>query len=118
MGYHRARKVRLTRLARPKTHMSDTNKIPSRALVADIGGTNARFALTVEADNARLVARSAEIDRLRAAGKRTVPSTMGEERATNPFLRADQPSVARAVGLPPTDPVAVFAEVRARKDKF
>ena len=79
---------------------------------------NARFALTVEADNARLVARSAEIDRLRAAGKRTVPSTMGEERATNPFLRADQPSVARAVGLPPSDPVAVFAAVRARKDKF
>ena len=79
---------------------------------------NARFALTVEADNARLVARAAEIDRLRAAGKRTVPSTMGEERATNPFLRADQAPVARAVGLPPSDPVAVFAEVRARKDKF
>ena len=103
------------------TSLSKYRAVPDDTLVYcahEYTQANARFALTVEADNARLVARSAEIDRLRAAGKRTVPSTMGEERATNPFLRADQPSVARAVGLSPSDPVAVFAEVRARKDKF
>jgi hydroxyacylglutathione hydrolase len=79
---------------------------------------NARFAVTIEADNKALAERAKEIDSLRAAGKRTVPSTLGVERATNPFLRADQTGVARAVGLDAGDPVAVFAEVRARKDKF
>jgi hydroxyacylglutathione hydrolase len=43
---------------------------------------------------------------------------MGEECATNPFLRADEPAVAAAVGLAGADPVAVFAEVRRRKDNF
>jgi len=103
------------------TSLSKYRAVPDDTLVYcahEYTQANARFALTVEADNARLVARAAEIDRLRAAGERTVPSTMGEERATNPFLRADQAPVARAVGLPPSDPVAVFAEVRARKDKF
>ena len=103
------------------TSLSKYRAVPDDTLVYcahEYTQANARFALTVEADNARLVARAAEIDKLRAAGKRTVPSTMGEERATNPFLRADQAPVARAVGLPPSDPVAVFAEVRARKDKF
>ena len=103
------------------TSLSKYRAVPDDTLVYcahEYTQANARFALTVEADNARLVARAAEIDRLRAAGERTVPSTMGEERATNPFLRADQAPVARAVGLPPNDPVAVFAEVRARKDKF
>jgi hydroxyacylglutathione hydrolase len=47
-----------------------------------------------------------------------VPSLLGEEKATNPFLRADVASVQRAVGLPGGDPVAVFAEVRHRKDVF
>lgn len=80
--------------------------------------SNARFALTVERDNAALVGRSAEIDRLRAQRRPTVPSAMGIERATNPFLRADAPSVARAVGLAGADPALVFAEVRHRKDVF
>ena len=50
--------------------------------------SNARFALTVEPDNADVVARAAEVDRLRAAGEPTVPTTIGRERATNPFFRA------------------------------
>lgn len=79
---------------------------------------NARFAVTVDPQNAVLTARSAEIDRLRADGIPTVPSTLAEELATNPFLRADDPGVAAAVGLAGADPVAVFAEVRGRKDNF
>lgn len=79
---------------------------------------NARFAVTVDPENRDLKARSAKIDALRAKGVPTVPSTIGAERKTNPFLRADDPAVARAVGLAGADPVAVFAEVRRRKDVF
>jgi hydroxyacylglutathione hydrolase len=80
--------------------------------------SNARFALTVEPANADLKARAAWVDRMRAEGKGTVPGTMGDERKTNPFLRADVPAVAAAVGLAGADPVKVFAEVRRRKDVF
>ncbi len=80
--------------------------------------SNARFAVTVETDNKQLIARSASIDAARARGEATVPSLLGEEKATNPFLRVDVPAVAKAVGLPISDPVAVFAEVRHRKDVF
>jgi hydroxyacylglutathione hydrolase len=79
---------------------------------------NARFAVTVDPENATLTARSAEIDRLRAEGRPTVPSTLAEELATNPFLRADDAGVAAAVGMAGADPVAVFAAVRGRKDRF
>ena len=79
---------------------------------------NARFALTVDPDNAALIARAAEVDRLRGEGVATVPSTMGAERDTNPFLRAEDPGLQAAIGLAGADPVAVFAETRARKDKF
>ncbi|HVH83319.1 MAG TPA: hydroxyacylglutathione hydrolase [Steroidobacteraceae bacterium] len=79
---------------------------------------NARFALTVEPENAKLRARAAEVDRARARGLPTIPSTIGEERDTNPFLRADQPILARNIGLAGADPVAVLAEVRRRKDHF
>lgn len=80
--------------------------------------SNARFALTVEPANPDLKARAAWVDRMRAEGKATVPGTMGDERKTNPFLRADVPAVAAAVGLAGAEPVKVFAEVRRRKDVF
>lgn len=79
---------------------------------------NLRFALTVEAGNAALQRRGEAILALRKADKPTVPSLLGEEKATNPFLRADAPAVAAAVDLAGADPVAVFAEVRRRKDSF
>jgi hydroxyacylglutathione hydrolase len=80
--------------------------------------TNARFTLTVDPDNQAVVARAREIDRLRAAGMPTIPSTIGLENETNPFLRADDAVIARNVGLEGADPVAVFAEIRRRKDNF
>jgi hydroxyacylglutathione hydrolase len=79
---------------------------------------NARFALTVEPANAALRARAMRVDELRAKGQATIPSTIGEERATNPFFRADEPALAESLGLSGADPVAVFAEVRRRKDEF
>lgn len=79
---------------------------------------NARFAVTVDPDNAELAARAAEIEALRADGKPTLPTTIGIELATNPFMRADAGSVQAAVGMAGAEPAAVFAEVRRRKDSF
>lgn len=64
---------------------------------------NARFAVTVEPGNTALIQRAVAIDAARARGEPTVPSTIGLERATNPFVRAD---------------VAEFAARRAAKDVF
>ena len=79
---------------------------------------NAKFAVTIETGNKALIERAAEIDALRAENKRTVPSLLGLEKETNPFLRADVASVAEAVGLSNGSPVEVFSEVRTRKDNF
>ncbi len=79
---------------------------------------NIKFARTIEPDNAALAARSKEVDALRAAGKPTIPATIGAEKETNCFLRADLPALAAAVGLAGHKPAEVFAEIRARKNKF
>jgi hydroxyacylglutathione hydrolase len=79
---------------------------------------NAHFALTVDPDNAALAQRAVEVDKLRAAGLPTVPSTIGRERQTNPFLRVTDPGLQAAIGLPGADPVAVFAELRQRRNVF
>ncbi len=79
---------------------------------------NARFAVTVDPANQALHDRSAAIDAARAQGKPTVPSLLGEEKATNPFLRADERSLADGLGLTNAAPEIVFAEVRKRKDSF
>jgi hydroxyacylglutathione hydrolase len=47
-----------------------------------------------------------------------VPSLLSEEIATNPFLRADLPEVKAAIGMAGASDVAVFAEIRGRKDRF
>lgn len=80
--------------------------------------SNARFALTVEPDNPALQARWAEIQDLRARGLPTVPTTIGAERQSNPFLRAHLPEVQAAVGMEGAPPAEVFAEIRRRKDSF
>jgi hydroxyacylglutathione hydrolase len=78
---------------------------------------NIRFAKTIEPTNAALNAREREVDKLLAAGEPTIPSTMGAEKATNPFLRADLPEVAKSVGLAGTPAWKVFAEIRERKNR-
>ncbi|MEM7089048.1 MAG: hydroxyacylglutathione hydrolase [Pseudomonadota bacterium] len=80
--------------------------------------SNARFALTVDPENAALRRRAAEIDRARAAGEATVPSNLGLEKETNPFLRADNAAILAHLDMEQADPVAVFAEIRGRKDRF
>jgi hydroxyacylglutathione hydrolase len=79
---------------------------------------NARFALTVDPDNAILRERASEVARLREEGKFTLPTTIAIELATNPFLRADEPEIKASLGMPGADPAEVFAELRARKNRF
>lgn len=79
---------------------------------------NGRFALSVEPENQDLISRMAEVDAARAKGIPTVPSTIGIELKTNPFLRPDSTHLQETVGLPGGDIVTVFAETRARKDNF
>lgn len=79
---------------------------------------NAAFALSVEPNNQALQERAAEIDELRARGIPTVPTTIGRERATNPFVRPQSEDLQATIGLTGADPVAVFAETRKRKDHF
>lgn len=79
---------------------------------------NIRFALTIEPDNAALVARADEVKALRAAGKATLPTTIAREKQTNPFLRADEPGIRTRVGMADAPAAAVFGEIRRRKDNF
>lgn len=79
---------------------------------------NIRFAQTIEPDNAALAVRAKEAARQVAAGQPTIPTTIDAEKAANPFLRADAPEVAAAVGLAGRPAPQVFAELRARKNKF
>lgn len=77
---------------------------------------NARFAATLEPGNSALTSRIAEITSARAAGQATVPSLLSLELATNPFLRPA--ALKAALGLPHATDAEIFAEIRARKDKF
>ena len=80
---------------------------------------NARFALTIEPDNAVLKDRVEEIMALRAAGKPTVPTTIaaGTRDQSVPARRAGRRSRPRSAWRAPTRR-AVFAEIRTRKDSF
>lgn len=79
---------------------------------------NCRFALTIEPENAALQARAAEVARNDAEGRPSLPTTIGLELATNPFLRASSPEIQARLGLEGEPLEAVFAEVRRRKDRF
>jgi len=80
--------------------------------------SNARFALSIDPDNAALQARAAAVRALRAAGRPTIPFPLGEDKRANPFLRADAPELARHYGLEGKHPSEVFAAIRRGKDNF
>ena len=84
---------------------------------------NLEFAVSLEPGNRAATDKLAAVRALRRAAKPTVPSTIAEEKATNPFLRTNSPELAASVrakvpGIAPNDPVALFAAVRALKDRF
>ncbi len=78
---------------------------------------NAAFALSVDPDNKDLIDYADGVQKKRAAGAPTVPTTIAAEKAANPFLRADILPFQKAMGHA-GDAVATFAEVRKRKDNF
>jgi hydroxyacylglutathione hydrolase len=84
--------------------------------------SNLRFAMSVEPKNPKLASRFERVQGLRARGTSTVPSTIEEEKQTNPFLRWDskeiQAHVKAAHATTRLDPVSVFAAVRKMKDSF
>ena len=79
---------------------------------------NAAFALSVDPHNEDLRLRAADVERLRADGKPTVPTDVAAELKTNPFLRAGDPGLQKAIDMAGADIVSVFAETRRRKDSF
>lgn len=80
--------------------------------------SNGRFALTLEPGNAALVARMNEVDAACARGAPTIPSTIGLEKRTNPFLRSDSAELRRTLGMESASDVEVLGETRRRKDNF
>jgi hydroxyacylglutathione hydrolase len=78
---------------------------------------NARFALSVDPNNEALRRRAETVAALRAEGRLTLPSQMGVERATNPFLRVADPEIQASLGLSGADPAEVFAALRERKNR-
>ena len=80
--------------------------------------SNAVFEIPVEAFTAALATRVADSETLRAGGAFTAPTAIGIETATNPFLRAADPAIRRHLGMESASDAEVFAEIRARKDRF
>ena len=79
---------------------------------------NARFALSVEPGNQALQMRATEVKNLRAQGKMTCPTTIGDELKTNPYMRCNSPEIRKNLGLEQATDAAVFAELRTRKNNF
>lgn len=80
--------------------------------------SNARFALTIDPTNSALKERAVKIEKLRADNKPTLPTALGEELATNPFLRWHDPAIRKNLGMENATDAEVFAEIRKRKDNF
>ncbi len=101
--------------------LSKLAALPQETLICsghEYTAANLRFAASLEPDNPALILRTEEVTQARREGRFTVPSRLSDELATNPFLRAALPHMKAAVGLPNSDAATVFAEIRARKDKF
>jgi hydroxyacylglutathione hydrolase len=101
--------------------LSGLAALPADTLVCsghEYTASNIRFALSVDGANPALQARAAATDAARTAGRATVPSLLSLELATNPFLRAADPAMKAALGMAGAGDASVFAELRARKDRF
>lgn len=95
--------------------------LPSHTVVYcghEYTASNARFALSVDPENKKLKVRAAHIEAQRARGEPTLPTTIAEELATNPFLRAGDKAIRKALAMEIASDQQVFAELRRRKDNF
>src|SRR3989338_5224376 len=101
--------------------LSKLAALPPETLICsghEYTASNLRFDTTIEPQNEALLSRIARVTTARAENRATVPSRLSGELATNPFLRANLPHIKALLGLPDAPDAAVFAEIRARKDKF
>ena len=108
-----------------QSSLSKLKKLPSDTLVHcghEYTVNNLQFTVTVEGNNSKVTEKLAKARSLRAKGLSTIPSTMEEEMATNPFLRWDSQEIQQNLKsrFPDVslDPVSVFAQVRQLKDSF
>ncbi len=79
---------------------------------------NAHFALSVDPDNAALKHYNATILRLRAKNQPTIPTTLAQEKACNPFLRPESITIRQTLNMPESENIEVFARLRQMKDQF
>src|SRR4051812_12284959 len=96
-------------------------RLPARTTVYvghEYTEANARFALTIEPENRALEARAQRVFEKRGRGEMTLPTTIGEELDTNPFLRPDSPAIRARLGMDGKSDAEVFGEIRRRKDAF
>ena len=103
------------------TSLSKLKALPDSTTVYcahEYTAANAAFALSVEPQNQALLERAEEIKSLRKNNTPTVPSNLGVEKATNPFLRPDSEALQKTLAMSGQSLVEVFAETRRRKDNF
>jgi len=103
------------------TAMQRYRKLPAPTQVFcahEYTASNIRFARHLDPDNAALEVLEQQVADKRASGVATVPTTIGVERTTNPFMRADEPGLARAVGLEGAPPADVLGAIRSAKNRF
>ncbi len=98
-------------------------KLPKETLIYcghEYTASNLTFAAHVEPGNAAVKQKAERIESMRARGAPTVPSTIADELATNPFMRCDSPEIVAHVAQRALDssPVAVLGAIRAEKDDF
>ncbi|MBX3597511.1 MAG: hydroxyacylglutathione hydrolase [Rhizobiaceae bacterium] len=79
---------------------------------------NARFAATIDPTNEALAERLERVERMRENGQATLPTTIGDELATNPYLRCGDAAIRLNLGMQQASDAEVFAEIRKRKDNF
>jgi len=103
------------------TSLAKLSRLPAETLICsghEYTAANLAFAAFLDPDNASLQARIARTRQTRAENRPTVPCRLSEELATNPFLRADTPALRAATRMQDAPASAVFAELRARKDRY
>lgn len=79
---------------------------------------NGKFALTIEPDNQALQIRLREVRQLRTENKATIPCSIEQELATNPFLREDSHALQQSINMTGKPAVEIFRKVREMKDSF
>ena len=97
------------------------NHMPDETIVYcghEYTAANAKFALSVDPENSQLKERAEAIAEARRRGAPTVPTDLGIERKTNPFLRASSADIRENLGMTGATDIEVFTEIRRRKDNF